>query len=206
MKNWKQYIFWHSCTGVVEPAFWRHTSVYILEDNRKMGLLTQLSDVTPLCVENNAIFTQMLETNIIFTQMLEYKRTFVCREQYNIYTDAWKQKNLLCHLGNEWRHTFQTFLWCHGHTRMRNRVWDLKLWPYSQFPTTNVQLQFATDVHGFCVVKTCLFFLYLYVYIFFSFIVLLRLMRRSNCSAPIPPLGTPGTSLFFVVAPGFLSP
>ena len=43
--------FWHSCTGVVELAFWRHTYVYILEDNRTTGLLTQLFDVTPLCVE-----------------------------------------------------------------------------------------------------------------------------------------------------------
>ena len=50
----------------------------------------------------------------------------LCREQYNIYTDAWKQKTFvlrtiqylhrclktkdpLCHLMNEWRHTFHTF-------------------------------------------------------------------------------------------------
>ena len=39
------------------------------EDNRIMGLLTQLSDVTPLCVKINTIFTQMLEN----------KRTFVSR-------------------------------------------------------------------------------------------------------------------------------
>ena len=31
-------------------------------DNRIMGLLTQLSDVTPLYIENNTIFTQMLYT------------------------------------------------------------------------------------------------------------------------------------------------
>ena len=48
-----------------------------------MSLLTRLFDVTPLCVENNTIFTQMLEN----------KRP-LCREQYNIYTDASKQKNL----------------------------------------------------------------------------------------------------------------
>ena len=72
------------------------------EDNRIMGLLTQLSDVTPLCVKINTIFTQMLENkrtfvsrtiqylhrclktkdlcvdnNTIFTQMLENKRPFV---------------------------------------------------------------------------------------------------------------------------------
>ena len=28
-------------------------------------------------------------------------------------------------------------------------------------------------------------------------------MRRSNCSAPIPPPGTPGDITFFVVAPPF---
>ena len=50
------------------------------EDNRIMGLLTQLSDVTPLCVKINTIFTQMLEN----------KRTFVS-------------------IGNEWRQTFRTF-------------------------------------------------------------------------------------------------
>ena len=50
MKDWKQYICLHSFTGVVEPAYWRHTSVYILEDNRIMSLLTQLFDIPPLCV------------------------------------------------------------------------------------------------------------------------------------------------------------
>ena len=69
--------FWHSCTGVVELAFWRHTYVYILEDNRTTGLLTQLFDVTPLCVENNTILTQML--NI---------KDPLCRKQYNIDTDT----------------------------------------------------------------------------------------------------------------------
>ena len=34
----------------------------------------------------------------------------------------------------------------------------------------------------------------------------LLVMRRSNCSDPIPPPGTPGDITFFVVAPGFLSP
>ena len=42
-----------------------------------MSLLTQLFDVTPLCVENNTIFTQMLENNTMFTQMLGNKRPFV---------------------------------------------------------------------------------------------------------------------------------
>ena len=50
------------CTGVVE----RHTYVYILEDIRTTGLLTQLFDVTPLCVENNTIFVQMFENNRTF--------------------------------------------------------------------------------------------------------------------------------------------
>ena len=57
MKDWKQYIYLHGfITGVVEPAFWRHTSVYILEDNRTMGLLTQLFDVTPLHSEKKWFF------------------------------------------------------------------------------------------------------------------------------------------------------
>ena len=50
-----------------------------------MGLLTHLSDVTPLCAEYNTIFTQMfenkrplcVENNTIFTQMLENKKPFV---------------------------------------------------------------------------------------------------------------------------------
>ena len=42
-----------------------------------MRLLTQHSDVTPLFVKNNTIFTQMLENNTIFTQMLGNKRPFV---------------------------------------------------------------------------------------------------------------------------------
>ena len=33
-----------------------------------MGLLTQLFDVNPLCVENNTIFTQMLENNTPFVR------------------------------------------------------------------------------------------------------------------------------------------
>ena len=149
-QNWKQCIFWHGCTGVVEPAFWRHTSVYILKDNNTMSLLTQLSDVTSLCVENNTIFTQILENkspfvsrhplcvenNTIFTQMLENKRPFVlrtiqylhkclktkdplCWEQYNIDIDAWKTKDPLCHLGNEWRHIFQTFQTFHRVPKLR---------------------------------------------------------------------------------------
>ena len=67
MKDWKQYICLHSFTGVVEPAYWRHTSVYILEDNRIMSLLTQLFDIPPLCVENNKIFTQMPTTTTTTT-------------------------------------------------------------------------------------------------------------------------------------------
>ena len=67
MKGWKQYICLHSFTGVVEPAYWRHTSVYILEDNRTKGLLTQLFDIPPLCVENNKIFTQMPTTTTTTT-------------------------------------------------------------------------------------------------------------------------------------------
>ena len=48
-----------------------------------MSLLTQLFDVTALCVKNNTILTQMLNT-----------KDPLCREQYNIYIDAWKQKTL----------------------------------------------------------------------------------------------------------------
>ena len=33
-----------------------------------MNLLTQLSDVTPLCVENNTMFTQILENNRHFVR------------------------------------------------------------------------------------------------------------------------------------------
>ena len=104
MKDWKQYICLHSFTGVVEPAYWRHTSVYILEDNRTKGLftqlfrccwtslltshicihirimslLTQLFDIPPLCVENNKIFTQMPTTTTTTTPPPKHHRhTFV---------------------------------------------------------------------------------------------------------------------------------
>ena len=43
-----------------------------------------------------------------------------------------KTKDPLCHLGNEWRHTFQTFHTFH---------WGWKLWWYSWFTTTHVTLQ-----------------------------------------------------------------
>ena len=76
--DWSSYICWHSCAGVVEPAFWRHTSVYILESNRTMSLLTQLFDIPPLCVENNKIFTQMPTTTTTTTPPPKHHRhTFV---------------------------------------------------------------------------------------------------------------------------------
>ena len=76
MKNWTQYTCWHGFTGVVEPAFWRHTSVYILEDNRTNEFVD--SDFwrhSSVCREQDNIYTD-------------------AREQYNMYTDAWKQKTL----------------------------------------------------------------------------------------------------------------
>ena len=83
LKNWKQYICLHSFTGVVEPAFWRHTSVYVLEDNRTKGLLTQLSDVTPLCVRTIQCLHRFLKTiDPLFEKkeslVLENNRYFLC--------------------------------------------------------------------------------------------------------------------------------
>ena len=64
----------------------------------------------------------------------------VCQEQNNIYSDAWKQKTFvlrkiqylhrclktkdpLYHLGNEWRHTFQTFHTFHWVPKLRQNRW-----------------------------------------------------------------------------------
>ena len=83
--------------------------------------------------------------------MLGNKRP-LCWEQYNMYTDAWKQttfvlrtiqylhrcletKDPLCYLDNEWRHTFQTF-----HTF----YWVPKLRQNRSFPSTTVPTKFLT--------------------------------------------------------------
>ena len=94
-----------------------------------------------------------------------FETSSVCREQYNIYIDAWKQKTFVsrtiqnwhgwliqttfllrtiqylhrclktkdpsCHLGNEWRQTFQTFQTFH---------WESKLFSYRSFASTLIWL------------------------------------------------------------------
>ena len=52
MKNWKQYICWHGCTGVFEPAFWRHSSV---------------------CQEQYNIYTDAWEQHNIYTDAWKQK-------------------------------------------------------------------------------------------------------------------------------------
>ena len=108
---WKQYICWHSFTGVIEPAYWRHSSVYILEDNRTMGLLTKLFDVTPLCVENNTIFPQMLEN----------KRAFVRGQKpssYRRFPSTQTQGEIFLGVPQAWtKHGFHTaFYWLSSST------------------------------------------------------------------------------------------
>ena len=106
MKDWKQYICLHSFTGVVEPAFWRHTSVYILENNRTMSLLTQLFDVITRHVTFQTFFFDVIRRHHSFvcvSRTIQYlhrgSRTIqylhrclktkdpLCWEQYNIYIE-----------------------------------------------------------------------------------------------------------------------
>ena len=63
-----------------------------------------------------------------FSDVIRRHHSFVCVSRTIQYLHrCLKTKDPLCHLGNEWRHTFQTFQTFH---------WEPKLRWYSWFPST----------------------------------------------------------------------
>ena len=123
-----------------------------------------------------ALFTQLCEvwnkwvfiaTNRFCLIRLIYTHTRHLWEQYDIYTDAWKQKTFvsrtiqylhrclktkdhLCHLGNKWRHTFDTFHWV---SKLRSYRWFSTTYhttPYEHCNYTKDNSEYCSSIKNGC--------------------------------------------------------